>query len=44
MLEGTGKNGLNFQFRIPVKTYNITVIKRYTDGRECSAGVKDYEA
>ena len=42
MVERTGTNGVIFQFIIEERTYNNTVIKRYTHS-EGSAGVKDYE-
>ena len=42
MFEGTGTNGLIFQFRIQERTYNKTVIKRYKHS-ESGAGIKDYE-
>lgn len=42
MDERTGRNGVIFQFIIGEKTYNNTVIKRYTHS-ESSAGVEDYE-
>ena len=37
LFEGTGTNGVIFQFIIPKRTYNNTVIKRYTHS-ESGAG------
>ncbi len=39
LAEGEGKNGVIFQFRIVHRTYNNTVIKKYTHG-ESGAGTK----